>query len=87
MMIEDLFSFIGLSKSDVAFEFWLTAGVAWIHWNIVVQSKCDDEQKQEGCAHTLETKLDVGKACSLCGLIKEDIKDLTFMWRRPVSSS
>lgn len=38
-----------------------------------------------GCHHKFELSTEVGKACSLCGLIKEDIKDMSFAWRRPVS--
>ncbi|KAG0504240.1 hypothetical protein KC19_6G043800 [Ceratodon purpureus] len=49
------------------------------------QSKRDDhdKEKQEGCAHIFEIKMDVGKFCSQCGLIKEDIKDMCFKWRAP----
>jgi hypothetical protein len=53
---------------------------------VYIQSKWDGEQQQEGCAHIFETKVDVGKVCSRCGLIKEDIKDLAyFVWSESVS--
>ncbi|XP_024357560.1 protein CHROMATIN REMODELING 35 [Physcomitrium patens] len=43
------------------------------------------EEVTESCEHVYEVKNDVGRACSQCGLIKVDIKDMTFMWRRPCS--
>jgi hypothetical protein len=50
-----------------------------------LQSKrADGEEEKLVCEHVYEIKNDVGKVCSLCGLIKEDIKDMTFTWRRPV---
>ena len=54
-----------------------------------VQSKGqnEDEERQKRCVHTYEIKNDVGRACSLCGLIKDDIKDMSFYWRRPVCCS
>lgn len=47
----------------------------------------DDAEGQNRCEHTWEIRNDVGKACSLCGLIKEDIKDMFFRFNRPVCCS
>ncbi|KAG0568797.1 hypothetical protein KC19_6G046100 [Ceratodon purpureus] len=43
----------------------------------------DDGVVVEGCEHTFEYKKDVGRACSKCGLIREDIKDMCFHYRAP----
>lgn len=49
------------------------------------KDKDNVEEVRESCVHVYAIKSDVGRACTLCGLIKEDIKDMTFMWRRPCS--
>ncbi|CAK9237175.1 unnamed protein product [Sphagnum troendelagicum] len=43
------------------------------------------EEKKEDCAHSFITTWDLGRWCTICGLVVEHIKDMVFMWHKPVS--
>jgi hypothetical protein len=42
------------------------------------------EEKKEDCAHSFITTWDLGRWCTICGLVVEHIKDMVFMWHKPV---
>ncbi|KAH9576958.1 hypothetical protein CY35_01G189800 [Sphagnum magellanicum] len=42
------------------------------------------EEKKEDCVHSFITTLDLGRSCTICGLVVEHIKDMVFMWHKPV---
>jgi hypothetical protein len=42
------------------------------------------KEKKEDCVHSFITTLDLGRWCTICGLVVEHIKDMVFMWRKPV---
>ncbi len=42
------------------------------------------EEKKEDCVHTFITTLDFRRSCTICGLVVEHIKDMVFMWHKPV---
>lgn len=42
------------------------------------------EEKKEDCAHNFTTTLDFGRWCTICGLVVEHVKDMVFMWHKPV---
>ncbi len=42
------------------------------------------EEKKEDCAHSFITTWDLGRWCTICGLVVEHLKDMVFMWHKPV---
>jgi hypothetical protein len=42
------------------------------------------EEKKEDCVHSFLTTLDLGRSCTICGLVVEHIKDMVSMWHKPV---
>jgi hypothetical protein len=42
------------------------------------------EEKKEDCVHSFKTTLNFGRSCTIYGLVMEHIKDMVFMWHKPV---
>jgi len=42
------------------------------------------EEKKGDYVHSFVTTLDLGRSCTICGLVVEHIKDMVFMWHKPV---
>ncbi|CAM6054104.1 unnamed protein product [Sphagnum tenellum] len=61
---------------------------AWKEFAIMSQQDAIElalEEKKEDCVHSFITTLDFGRSCTICGLVVEHIKDMVFMWHKPVS--
>lgn len=73
-----------IEMNEIDRAFCINTLTSWRTFCVQGKGEVNVEEVTESCEHVYEVKNDVGRACSQCGLIKVDIKDMTFMWRRPV---